>query len=53
MTSSGVRETLHLKKSNLVQAACKDVHDMTVMRYSLCEIVVELFVSVVELRFKH
>ena len=44
MTSSRVRKTFHLKKSNLVEAACKDVDNMTVMGNSLGKVVIELFV---------
>ena len=49
MTSSRIRKTFHLKKSNLVEAACKNVDNMAVMRYSLCKVVIELFVLIAEL----
>ena len=53
MTSSGVRKTFHLEKPHLVEAAGEDVDDMTVVRYSLREVVVKLSVLVVELHFRY
>lgn len=43
MSSSRVRKALHLKKSNLVEAACEDVDDVSVVGDPFRKIVVELF----------
>lgn len=53
MTSSRVGKTFHFKKSNLVEAPCEYVDDMTIMGYSLCKIVVKLSVSVAELHSQY
>ena len=53
MTSSRVGKTLHLKKSNLVEAACEDVDDMTIVGYPLREVVVELLMLIAELQFQY
>lgn len=44
MTSSRIRKTFHLKKTNLVETACEDVDDMTIEGYSFRKIVVKLYV---------
>ena len=42
MATSRVRETLHLEKTHLVQAPSKDINNVSIMRGSLCQVVIEL-----------
>lgn len=42
MSTCGVTEALHLKETNLVQTTSKDVDDVSVVRGTFGEVVVEL-----------
>ena len=39
-----IRKAFHFEKPNLGETACKDVDNMTVVRYSFRKIVIELLV---------
>ena len=42
MASCRIAETFHFQESNLVETSRKNVDHMAIVRYSFCEIVVEL-----------
>lgn len=46
MTTSRIGEPLHFKKADLIEAAGEDVNDVTVVRDSFREVVIELLKSV-------